>query len=147
MGAIKSEKLSVKEIEFHQSRSENHIHTLITLSESMENLQRYVWGIILHSDLYRGCITIMRELHGVSSPDILITPSPFKREPDAECECEQKHTAEVMQICPAAIRLRGEGRTKSFFGLPEREQKWTLEEISEYVKVSALNLFDGENFQ
>lgn len=146
MGAIKCGRLKVSKMEFHPSRSENHIHTLITLSEPMENLKRYVWAIILHSDLYRGCITIMRELHSVSSPDILITPTRFEREADAVCECEQKHSAEVMQNCPAAIQLRGENRARGFFGLPEKEE-WTLEQIATYVRISPLELWHNEQLE
>lgn len=146
MGAIKCGRLNIEKLEFHSSRSENHIHTLITLSEPMENIQRYVWAIILHSDLYRGCATIMRDLHGVSAADIFITPEKFEREPDAICECEQKHNAEVMQNCSAAIKLRGENRTRGFFGLPEKEE-WTLEQIATYIRISPLELWHNEQLE
>ena len=139
MGAIKCGRLRVKEIEYHKSRSENHIHTLITLKEEMDDISRYVWAIILHSDLYRGCSTIMRSRSGISNPDIFITPKRFQRVEDDYCDCEQKHSAEVLLTCPAAIRMRGNDRVKGMFGLPEKG--FTLEQISEFVKNQSLDLF------
>lgn len=119
-GAIECEKLDVRTVESHPSARVNHMHTLITLSQPMEEIERAVWAIILHSDIYRGCANIMRSLHGVKCPDLLITPIPFSRNPDGVCHCEGKHNAEIMFQCPAAISFRGEDRIKGFFGKPKK---------------------------
>lgn len=119
-GAIESEKLAVYSIETHSSTRPNHLHTLITLKKPMDAIERQVWAIILHSDIYRGCCNIMRAIKNVPSPDLLITPLQFMRKFDAVCFCETKHNAETMFHCPVALELRGEERTLGFFGKPKK---------------------------
>jgi hypothetical protein len=123
VGAIECNRLSVLRVESHES-SPNKIHSIVTLNEPMRGIERATWGIILHSDLYRAASTIMRYLYNVNAADVLITPKKFNREPDDFCECERKHIAEVMDKCPAAIRLRGEKRTAGFFGKPNNKTDW-----------------------
>lgn len=119
-GAMDCNKLDVRTVESHPSSRVNHMHTLITLHSPMNEIERAVWAIILHSDIYRGCANIMRSLYGVKCPDLLITPIPFSRLPDGVCNCEGKHNAETMFLCPAAISFRGEDRIKGFFGKPAK---------------------------
>jgi hypothetical protein len=129
-GAIESNRLNVSHV-ISKISSPGHLHTIITLNESMPSIDRFVWEIILHGDIYRGCCNIMRWIHSVPSTDILIsqhdrfcfldTTSDFGlRWPDDECDCIGKHKASVMQTCPAAIRLRGKHRTAAFFGKPSK---------------------------
>lgn len=124
MGAVECDRLSILRVESHES-STNKVHAIVTLNEPMRGIERATWGIILHSDLYRAASTIMRHLYNVDSPDILITPKRFLRAPDDSCDCLSKHIAEVMEKCPAAIRLRGENRTAGFFGKPAKKTEWT----------------------
>lgn len=140
LGAIKCGRLRVSDIEFHTSKNENHIHTLITLAEPMQAIERYTWAIVLHSDIYRAASTIMRQLYGVAAADVFITPTRFKREPDVICECDSKHKAQTMLTCPAAFQLRGEDRIRGFFGLPDNSN-WTLEDIAAFVKSQSGELF------
>lgn len=140
-GAIKCGRLHVKNLEFHASRNENHIHTIITLHNEMPAIERATWALILHSDIYRAASTIMRTLYNVPCSDILITPNPFLRSPDAVCECEEKHSSQVMLACPAAFQLRGESVARGFFGLPDNSG-WTLEQIAEYIKNQSGSLFE-----
>lgn len=132
-GAIECGKLNVVYVMSRPSKSKNHVHTIITLKEPIAIWgERYVWEIILHGDIYRGCCNLMRYFYDVSSPDILISPwpyfyikeqkedSPAARYPDDKCNCTSKHTRAVMETCPAAIRLRGENRTRGFFGKPSK---------------------------
>jgi hypothetical protein len=144
LGAIECGKLKVQNIEFHQSQSKDHVHTIITLQNRMPAMERYIWAMVLHSDIYRTAATIMRCMHGVSNADVLISPEKFKREPDDFCECATKHNAQTMIVCPAAIRLRGEDRIKGFFGKPDN-RGWSLEDIAFYVQSQSENLFDKEN--
>lgn len=132
LGAIKCNRLDVLEIEQHPSSSADHIHTLITLKHSLSPIERYVWALILHSDIYRTASTIMRELNGVPAPDVFITPHRFNRAPDDVCNCDGKHKGEVMQNCPAAIRQRGDDRVRGFFGLPDHSAK-SLEDVKAYL--------------
>lgn len=126
-GAVESEKFKVKTFEFHHSRSATHLHFLITLENHfLCEIERVVWEIILHSDIYKGCATLMRLVHNVDAPDLLITPFRFNREPDDICDCEDKHSAAVMKECPAAIRLRGDDRIRGFFGKPSKGDFDTL---------------------
>lgn len=115
-GAIVHNKLQVFSIELHESFSSDHVHARIVTPLYLSALERAVWAMALHSDIYRGLCTIMRIYNNIMSPDLLITPTPFVRPPDAWCECESKHNAETMNECPAAKQLRGEKRTVSFFG-------------------------------
>jgi hypothetical protein len=120
LGAIECERLAVHSLEHHKSRNENHVHTLITLQEPMPAMERYVWALILHSDIYRSASVMMRHLNNVPHPDILITPTKFKREPNDICFCKEKHNAATMEKCEAATRLRGELRITGFFGVPSK---------------------------
>jgi hypothetical protein len=131
-GAIECKTLAVEYVMVRTSKSTNHIHAIITLSEPMPGIQRAIWAIILHSDIYRGCVTVMRNCSRISSPDILISPHPFfrigfdasknHRYCDDHCECVGKHSATTMRDCPAAKRLRGEFRNVGFFGKPSKNE-------------------------
>jgi hypothetical protein len=128
-GAIESQRLDVDYVMSHHSRNKNHLHTIITLKNPITNVERYVWEIMLHGDIYRACCNIMRSATGVPSPDILISPfhrfcisqyGKTMRLCDDSCTCESKHNFDTMLLCPAAIRLRGESRVNSFFGKPSK---------------------------
>ncbi len=116
------------------SRSKDHIHTIITVHNSMHPTEKYAWEIVLHGDIYRGCCNFLRWINGVEAADILISPwdnfigpnigsghfSTISRNHDDSCDCTTKHTRAVMETCPAAKRLRGENRTRGFFGKPSK---------------------------
>lgn len=126
-GAIEYGYLSVKSLIVYPSSSikhgNRHVHIHIVLEHDMEEIQRYVWEVMLRSDIYRACSNIMRSRNGIYSPDLLISRQRWiNRLPDAVCTCEGKHTAAVMQSCQAAIKLRGEQRTQGFFGKPSKNR-------------------------
>lgn len=133
-GAIECGNLDVAYVMSRPSKRKDHLHTIVTLREDMgEPLERYIWEIILHGDIYRGCCNLMRYINGVKSPDILISEWTYfaiqphdndpkhERHADDSCECTSKHNAATMATCPAAIRLRGENRTRGFFGRPSKD--------------------------
>lgn len=117
-GAIKSGSLDVLRVEIHDSFTPEHVHVLITLASPMQAIARMVWALMLHSDTYRGCASIMRAIHGIDCADLIITPSHFKRDADYVCNCPSKHNAAIMDVCPIAIETRGDERLRSFFSLP-----------------------------
>lgn len=134
-GAIECGKLRVNYVSIRESKTTNHIHCIVTLFDELPEIQREVWAVILHSDIYRGCASIMRSCFAVPNPDILISsfayfssdePYPFaagtwnKRNANDSCSCNSKHNAATMQNCPAAIRLRGDFRNAGFFGKPSK---------------------------
>jgi hypothetical protein len=125
-GAIESNKLNVAYVISMQSTSPNHLHTIITLKGPISYAERYAWEIILHGDIYRSACNLMRSVHNVPAPDVLISPhirfegNYQSRPADFQCECVQKHTAAVMNMCNVAIALRGEHRTRGFFGKPSK---------------------------
>lgn len=131
LGAIKNHKLDVTNIEWHES-SDNHIHAIIRLRTPMPAMQRYIWAMILHSDIYRAACNMMRHINDIPAADILITPHCFARTPDDICYCKEKHSAAVMQDCPAAERLRGVYRVAAFFGRKDYGAK-SLEEIKQFL--------------
>lgn len=123
-GAIEYGKLPILDVEIHES-STNHVHILITLAENMPPIERAVWGIILHSDIYRGCATIMRHSANIAAADVLINSRMFHRMADAVCHCKNKHKQKIMVNCKAAIALRGDDRIRGFFGKPSKGKcKW-----------------------
>jgi hypothetical protein len=125
-GALEYKKFALQRMEIHHSSSGSHLHILLTLENHfMCEVERVVWSIVLHSDIYRGCSTIMRLIHGVDAADLLITPFKFERQPDDVCECIGKHDAETMKNCPAGIRLRGDDRLRGFFGIPTSSAEMT----------------------
>lgn len=129
-GAIEADKLKVNQVIQLPSATNGHRHIIIQLSQNIGAIDRAVWAIIFHSDIYRACATIARITNGVAAADVLISPHDLSynaegkklgnivRNPDDFCYCEAKHKAAVMDKCPAAIRLRGENRTRGFFGKP-----------------------------
>ncbi len=132
-GAIEYRKLDVDLIMSRQSKSKNHLHTIIILNTWFKyDIERYVWEIILHGDIYRGCCNIMRQLRwngaGINPCDVLISPfqdfiskdKKYSRPADYVCKCVGKHTKAIMETCSVAIRLRGEQRTMGFFGKPSK---------------------------
>lgn len=138
-GAIECGKLDVAYIMQRPSKSngkkgKGHVHTIITLRQEMDAVQRAVWALILHSDIYRAACTIMRCCHAVVAPDVLISPFSYfsennndfvagvRRIYDDRCDCDMKHNAYGMAQCPAAQRLRGEKRLLTFFGKPSRNK-------------------------
>lgn len=138
-GAIECGKLDVAYVMQRPSKSQDHIHAIVTLNEMDDKIlglpEQFVWEIILHGDLYRGCCTLMRYMNNIPAQSILISPFayfsndepyPFaagtwnKRHANDSCSCNSKHNAATMQNCPAAIRLRGEFRNAGFFGKPSK---------------------------
>lgn len=121
-GAIEYKRLDVVSVESNRSTRNGHAHFIVTLRSPIPSIQRYVWEIILHSDLYRGCCNIMRFVHCVRAPNVLISPCRTfgNRKSDYGCNCKGKHTASVMNKCPVAISLRGKERTRGFFGKPSK---------------------------
>src|SRR6266436_1718367 len=73
-GAIECGKLNVAYVMQRPSRSKDHVHTIITLTTPQHDAMKFVWEIILHGDIYRGCCNLMRSFTGVPAPDILISP-------------------------------------------------------------------------
>jgi hypothetical protein len=139
LGAIECGKLPVDRIEIHASYSEKHLHCLVTLTEPVGSIERAVWSVMFHSDIYRGCATIMRNIYGIRSPDLLITPIQFLREPDCRCKCIGKHDAKTMNECGAAITLRGDDRCRGFFGLPSKSPEGIFEEYYERAHTNKQN--------
>lgn len=145
-GAVEYEKFKVQYFEMHHSRSGSHLHFLITLENHfLCEIERVVWTVVLHSDIYRACSTLMRLVHGVDAPDLLITPQKFRREPDDTCECNGKHDAETMKICPAAIRLRGDDRARGFFGVPSKKNFDDMFRLISCNNVTGFPRFSGKN--
>lgn len=122
-GAIENHKLDVYKVEVHESFTPSHIHALITLNRPLSDIERIIWGIIFHSDIYRGMASLMRVINYAPSADLLVTPRGFIRLPDYMCDCPSKHTEEIMNACPVAKIARGEWRTKTFFSFPENTTK------------------------
>lgn len=135
-GAIECGKLDVAYVMSRPSKRKDHLHTIVTIKDELSPTERYVWEIILHGDIYRGCCNIMRYLHGVPGADVLISPYPCfvyvqkkhsdkikgqSRKHDDSCDCIPRHNAATMATCPAAIRLRGENKTRGFFGKPSKD--------------------------
>jgi hypothetical protein len=118
-GAIEHHKLDVYKVELHESFTPSHVHALITLNNSLSPIERIAWGIVFHSDIYRGATSLMRVIYSVPSPDLLVTPREFIRPPDYCCECPSKHTEIIMNNCPVAKIARREWRIKTFFSVPE----------------------------
>lgn len=128
-GAIECKKLDALYVMQRESKTTNHLHAIVTLANPITDIERYVWEVILHGDIYRACSNIMRGINGIPSPDILISPWPHfeinlshpqRRSHNAFCLCEGKHKKEVMENCPAAEDLRGTQRTVAFFGKPSK---------------------------
>lgn len=130
-GAIECKKLDVLHVMERESKTTNHLHAIVTLANPITDIERYAWEVILHGDIYRACSNIMRSIHGIPSPDILISPWPYfepnlehpkfwRRYTDAICKCDGKHKKYLMEICVAAKKLRGIHCTTAFFGKPSK---------------------------
>lgn len=122
-GAIECGRLPVRSVEMYPSQRNGHCHVIVTLARKMHDVERFAWEIILHGDIYRGCCNLLRWSNAVPANDVLISPSRFRhRRPNAICQCNGKHTAEVMEHCTAALALRGADRARGFFGKPSKNK-------------------------
>jgi hypothetical protein len=121
-GAIECHALDVKECFVYDSTRPDHKHIIVILNTPLCDVECFVWEIVLHSDIYRGCCNIMRSHNNFPHPDILIGRQLYHRQPDAICECESKHTRSVMDGCQAAMQLRSEYRMAAFFGKPSKNR-------------------------
>lgn len=120
-GAIECGKLDVNKVHLFPSNTHRHMHMIIELNFPMENIERYIWSVIFHSDIYRACSTIMRQIHFPNLyPDILITKHEYHRRSDFTCNCQSKHSRKIMENCRAAYELRGDVRVHGFFGKPSK---------------------------
>jgi hypothetical protein len=132
-GAIECGKLDVAYVMSRPSKTKNHVHTIVTLKDDMMPIEKSIWEIILHGDIYRGCCGAMRAIYFHTSPDVLISPGSFFetawenpelpvvfRRSDDGCNCPTKHNRATMETCPAAKRLRGINRAVGFFGKPSK---------------------------
>src|SRR5271154_3358128 len=144
-GAIECGKLDVTYVMQRPSMRPDHCHTIVTLKLEQPNnakwhyglhwqIEKLIWEMILHGDIYRGFCSIMRCINDVDSQSVLISPFSFfskrsdgawlplpeDRKSDDSCNCKTKHNSATMQTCPAAIRLRGDKRNMGFFGKPSK---------------------------
>ncbi|MGH8715527.1 MAG: hypothetical protein ACREA9_28955 [Pyrinomonadaceae bacterium] len=119
-GAIDCEKLAVHSARIFPSIRNGHFHVFIFLSRALPDPERFIWEIILRSDIYRGCCNLMRWINGIKAPGLLISQYEYIgiRKPDYFCLCEEKHTNKIMAICPIAKKIRGKYAARGFFGKP-----------------------------
>jgi hypothetical protein len=119
-GAIECGKLDVKNVHLFPSNTSGHMHMVIELNEEISDIDKAVWAVLFHSDIYRACATIMRIHHEHYSPDILISKMELHRVADSRCLCKAKHSYKIMDKCLSANYLRGKYRTYGFFGKPSK---------------------------
>jgi hypothetical protein len=120
MGAIECGVLDISSVFTYPSIKQNHKHIIITLTHGIKPMERYAWEMLFHGDIYRAAANIMRESNRVPAPDILISNKILHRSHDDFCVCSEKHSMKIMDLCPAAIRLRGPYRTATYFGKPSK---------------------------
>jgi hypothetical protein len=114
--------LSVKGIFITPSFSEDHYHLVVRLSKPMGTIERQVWQLFLMDHTYRSVNNLFRALAKIPAPCLLISPerkwlwtSPWKpglsdrfwRQPDAICECKEKHKGPNLSGCKIGLKLRG----------------------------------------
>lgn len=118
-GAQDSGILKIHRLENLESARKGHRHIIITVEQPLSPLEKAAWQILFHSDIYRTACNLMRWQRKMFAADILITRQRFYLAPfRMVCYCSKKHSAKMMEKCPAAIYLRGEERMLSFFGKP-----------------------------
>lgn len=125
-GAIECGALDVVAVHDYESSPNKH-HVIIVLAYSLTDMERYAWEMVLHSDIYRTASNMMRSSKSMRNPDLFISRYVYPNYRtadtppyDALCQCPEKHTRKVMDTCPAALELRGTGRTETFFGKPSK---------------------------
>jgi hypothetical protein len=128
--AIENNELPVKSVWLFPSVKNFHI--IIRLNFGAGALDRTTFGhdekiayqLYLFSDVFRTCCNLIRMERKHAFPDLIITPTNLKKEfgfyrfHDASCGCDEKHSVEIMEQCPAAKLLRGENRTAILFSKP-----------------------------
>jgi len=108
--AMTAGKLQVIDVWLVNSISEQHYHAIVRIEPvwgatekaktprwSPTDTERLVWQLHLGSDLYRGRADLMRHARNVYGPSLLIRHEKidgFYREPDAICNCTEKHDTE-----------------------------------------------------
>jgi hypothetical protein len=123
---VESRELPAKSVWLFPSPSRNHYHIFIRLlpGEPFSAEQKTAFQLYLFSDVFRTCCNLMRSAKNQPFPDLLITPLNLKKKfgfyrfHDASCNCETKHSLEIMESCPAAKLLRNDYAAVILFPKP-----------------------------
>jgi hypothetical protein len=125
-GSIEHQELPVKSVWLFPSFTDHHYHIIIRLipGRGFSQWEKYAFQLYLFSDVFRTCCNLMRQANEHPFPDLLITIFSLKNEfgfyrlHDAACNCESKHSLEVLKDCSAAKLLRGSYRQRIYFSKP-----------------------------
>lgn len=125
-GVIENRELPVKSVWFFPSFTDHHYHIIIRLLPGITFCQneKTAFQLYLFSDVFRTCCNLMRLAKDHPFPDLLITVFSLRKEfgfyrfHDATCNCEVKHSMEILEDCPAAKLLRGQHRRAILFSKP-----------------------------
>lgn len=122
-GAIKAGVIHVRDTYLFPSDTDRHYHLIVVLADGfkVDSYTRRIWEGYLRDDPYRNLNNLMRTACGITS-SLLITSKAYPefRAPDAECQCDKKHTNDVMVSCKTAAIIRKSHASKSYFGKSER---------------------------
>lgn len=123
-GIIENQEIALKSAWLFPSPQNFHLILRVESDALYSSEQRTAFQLYLFSDVYRECCNLIRISKGHTFPNLLITPTDLRKQygfyrfHDASCQCESKHTLEIMEDCPAAKLLRGENRCDVLFSKP-----------------------------
>jgi hypothetical protein len=115
--AIMKKHLDVGAIWLYGTERKGHAHMIIELKQDMDWMTRLSWSIWMGNDRLRVAYILERENRGVQHSDLLTAKHAYQfRDPDAVCECKEKHKQpRVTSNCPAMKLLLGLERSADYF--------------------------------
>lgn len=114
--ALRDRRLKIESVWLYSTPTRGHAHMILELKEFMFWESRLAWSLWLGNDRLRAAYILERHRVGAPNFDLLISREPYYREPDAFCNCKQKHKkASVTRRCPAMEHLLSTEKDADYF--------------------------------
>jgi hypothetical protein len=114
--AIRKKQLDIKGVWLYGTPTKGHAHLIIVLRYAVPWAVNVAWGLWMGNDRLRAAYVLARREIGSAHCDLLVTQGLYYRQPDAFCECKEKHKPKkVTDKCPAMIHLLRDERSADYF--------------------------------
>jgi hypothetical protein len=138
-GIMEGTFFEIQEVWMFPSNQDNHFHIVARSRKIIPAQYRFALQLYFFSDVFRTCNNLVRHLDCPGAYDVLISRLDWKnlgfyRWPDATCNCEEKHSHNVMTNCTAAKDVRGQKRDKIYFDKPIDPENFFLKKFGKITR-------------
>jgi hypothetical protein len=115
--SVRKQHLKIDGVWLYSTSTKGHAHMIIELRQDMSWISRIAWSLWLGNDRLRAAYVLNRHNEfELDHHDLLIGSHGYHREPDAYCQCKDKHKRKaVTSKCPAMLHLLGDYRSADYF--------------------------------